>query len=750
MRKILSSSLAVLFAVIVAASPSALFAQALADRVPADALLYVGWKGADTPGTGMQGSHFEAVLKDTNFKAVLDDVMPQVLNKLSNGDPDAQTKFKAIMSLAEPLWRHPTAIFIQATGEAQMPFRAGVICQAGAGVKDLVKQINDHAAQGGQDAKQFIQASESGDLVVVSIGMPTPNLLPEPGGETLAKDAAFAATLKQTVSDPFVVGYVNVEGILGTVDRAVAEQQNDQAAQIWSRVREATGFDGLKRAAFAGRFDGKDWSSAAFVEAPAPRKGLVALFDAKPISPEVMKMIPSTAATAQVVQFDFAALFKEIRNVAMAVDPRAAQGFDQAMGAIQMTIAKNPITDVLEPLGDTWVMYSDANVAGNTPQGFVIVNKLDDAAKAQAGLNGVWFAATNVVNGMQRGGGGARRGRAAQGQPPPAGTQPQGPVALTQEKVGNLTISFAQTSAIGVGWTVNDGKLIIGLSKDGIAKAAAAPTPAQGIDQNPKFAALKQKLAGGEITSFKFLDLPVTAPVMYEKALQGLTSLRELAQQQGITLPEKLLPSMETIKANVAPVAQVTWSDASGFHMKSFKPFPGADAFSNAPNGVMAQGGAAGVAAGFLMPSLARSREAANRVKCASNMRQIGQAILLYANEHKGQYPPDLGTLVMTEDITVECFVCPGGATRIPPNRAGMKPQELADWVNKNSDYVFAGQGLNMNKAPAEQVVLYEKPQAHRNDGMNMLYADGHVEFQVQRMADQIINNLQKKAPPAP
>src|SRR5215472_6482665 len=41
----------------------------------------------------------------------------------------------------------------------------------------------------------------------------------------------------------------------------------------------------------------------------------------------------------------------------------------------------------------------------------------------------------------------------------------------------------------------------------------------------------------------------------------------------------------------------------------------------------------------ILLPSLNRARETANRVKCASNLRQIGQAILLYANENKQQYP---------------------------------------------------------------------------------------------------------------
>ena len=41
----------------------------------------------------------------------------------------------------------------------------------------------------------------------------------------------------------------------------------------------------------------------------------------------------------------------------------------------------------------------------------------------------------------------------------------------------------------------------------------------------------------------------------------------------------------------------------------------------------------------ILLPSLSRARETANRVKCASNLRQIGQAMLLYANENNGNYP---------------------------------------------------------------------------------------------------------------
>src|SRR5688572_32600044 len=41
----------------------------------------------------------------------------------------------------------------------------------------------------------------------------------------------------------------------------------------------------------------------------------------------------------------------------------------------------------------------------------------------------------------------------------------------------------------------------------------------------------------------------------------------------------------------------------------------------------------------ILLPLLNRAREQANRVKCASNLRQIGQGIQMYANENKGNFP---------------------------------------------------------------------------------------------------------------
>src|SRR3989440_11883639 len=42
---------------------------------------------------------------------------------------------------------------------------------------------------------------------------------------------------------------------------------------------------------------------------------------------------------------------------------------------------------------------------------------------------------------------------------------------------------------------------------------------------------------------------------------------------------------------------------------------------------------------GILLPALARARFQANLTACASNQRQLGAALLMYANENRGLLP---------------------------------------------------------------------------------------------------------------
>jgi prepilin-type N-terminal cleavage/methylation domain-containing protein/prepilin-type processing-associated H-X9-DG protein len=212
----------------------------------------------------------------------------------------------------------------------------------------------------------------------------------------------------------------------------------------------------------------------------------------------------------------------------------------------------------------------------------------------------------------------------------------------------------------------------------------------------------------------------------------------------------------------------------------------------------------------ILLPSLNRARETANRVKCASNLRQIGQAILLYSNENRGSYPktfgqiaaavtPTWGTgnvaqsdpflngsgvanndvtaalylLLRTQDITAEVFTCPssngekwdfGGGANTALNwsnwnsTAGVKKNLSYSYQNPYPDNNAINSGFKLNNSlTAEFAVASDinpgtvgqndnvlsvdttssatlmragNSNNHDEDGQNVLYGDGHVEFQ--------------------
>jgi hypothetical protein len=64
-------------------------AQPLADRVPGDALIYIGWSGSDSMGPGYAGSHLEAVLKDSKLSELVNEALPRLFKQIAAKEPGA-------------------------------------------------------------------------------------------------------------------------------------------------------------------------------------------------------------------------------------------------------------------------------------------------------------------------------------------------------------------------------------------------------------------------------------------------------------------------------------------------------------------------------------------------------------------------------------------------------------------------------------------------------------------------------------
>ncbi|HEV7301462.1 MAG TPA: prepilin-type N-terminal cleavage/methylation domain-containing protein [Tepidisphaeraceae bacterium] len=206
----------------------------------------------------------------------------------------------------------------------------------------------------------------------------------------------------------------------------------------------------------------------------------------------------------------------------------------------------------------------------------------------------------------------------------------------------------------------------------------------------------------------------------------------------------------------------------------------------------------------ILLPSLNRARETANRVKCASNLRQVGQGLLLYSNENRQAYPRTVAAgataavtvftgaasndpfsgaagagdadrpanndvtaalflLVRTQDMGTEVFTCPSsseekdqlteaatlrgnftGTTNLSFSVANPYPTTTVvgngyRW-NANLGPEFAimadrnpvgstGANVAINTASAQTAVKNANSKNHGQDGQNILFGDGHVEF---------------------
>lgn len=115
---------------------------------------------------------------------------------------------------------------------------------------------------------------------------------------------------------------------------------------------------------------------------------------------------------------------------------------------------------------------------------------------------------------------------------------------------------------------------------------------------------------------------------------------------------------------------------------------------------------------------------------CASNLKQIGIAILLYQQDHQQSFPPDLGALQVTEAIQTSVFFSPSTKYTLPEYATGreitaQQLDQLGAWVTANSDFGYVRPATNLPDANA--VLCYEKGDYHGGDGTDILYGDGKV-----------------------
>ena len=144
-------------------------------------------------------------------------------------------------------------------------------------------------------------------------------------------------------------------------------------------------------------------------------------------------------------------------------------------------------------------------------------------------------------------------------------------------------------------------------------------------------------------------------------------------------------------------------------------------------------------------PIISYSRERTNRVHCASNLRQIGQGIVLYANDHGGRLPDDLSLLVLHADLDPGALVC---AASIEERATGNTTEEVAanSLKREHCSFIYLGKGL-VFPASDDLILAHEYDENHEGAGMNVLFGDGHVDWFTLEQAKAMIAKQQAQPP---
>ncbi len=707
----LSLLLAIVFAPLLAS------AQPLADKVPADTLLYVGWRGADAMGPGYAQSHLKSVLDASDFSQLVDEFFPQLMARIAQADPDAAQVLPIISALSKPMWKHPTTwcfhgVDLPAAGGAEPFPRVFILCDAGtdapqvaATLRRLVDQIKNPPVP--------VNLINQGNLVGICVGNMPPTLdalIKGNAAPSLAADAGFKSVMAPVTHDPVFAFYINIEGALAATEQAIKTFAPPEVQAKWPSVREALGLQGLKRFAYAGGFDGKDWTESAFLASPAPRQGFLANFGSTPISADVLKLAPKTSVVVSAARFNLLGFVNAATTGLAQFDPGLGQQAEGFLGQLNQMLGFDLRKDFLGAFGEEWVAYTDPNTGGYGLAGSVLVNHLADPARAEQSLSRLEATANGMLAAALQ--------------------QEHMSVSFQTRIVGDATLHYLAIPLVTPTWTISDGNFYLALYPQAAAAAldfVAKKGPS--ILDNADFIALRKRLNGDKADAITFVDLARTAPVNYGAWL-AVSRLLGIADLFGVKSPIMVLPPLATLMEHLAPGGSVSWADDAGWHVKSLYPFPGSTLFTTDPISTYytsASGAAPAFAVSILLPSLSRARETANRVKSGSNLRQIGQATYLYASENKGQCPPDLGTILKTQDVTPQVFLSPRGTNEFPDNLTAGTPDQRAAWINEHADYVYLGKGKMVDRLRADEPLAYEKLELGDQQGTNILYGDGHV-----------------------
>ncbi len=699
----------------------------LADRVPSGAILYAGWAGTDAAGEAMDGTHAEAVLSASNLPELFEEYLPRAAAALArqSGDRDAEAMTRTITDLAQMAWRHPTVIAFGGVDwnspvvDGDPLPRIMIVCNAADEAPQLRASVNELFRRMGQPELAFVVSEQQGH-VYLAIGYSEMDMaqLTQEGARGALATGDFAQVATPTFESldgaPLFVGYLNMPALVEVVQQGMERDEGAEAVAEFREGFNALGLNGVGRLVVASGFVGESFETAAMLELSPDRQGLTRLLppSGAGLDAATLAAIPGDASLAAAGRLELDQLVDVARSLVTRFDPDNAQQFEQAVGFVGQLVGTDLERNLLDQFGPTWAAFTSPRIGGDLSSG-VVVNAPKDRDLLRRGMASMSINLSSV-------------GTEALAEE----TDGNGRIPGRSVEVDGTWLHVLNAPLIAPTWTVDEERLYLGFYPQHVA---AARMIGGGFEESDAWASIREMADGNEPVGFTYANLPETARSSYGQVLALMQLATGAADTFGGNIrlepPTIVLPPLPTLMEHLTPSMSVSWVDDDGIHFRGREPFPLSNLLSGTGGGAVA---AVPAMMGVFVPALGEAREAARKVQSASNMRQFGMGLHMYADEHDLRFPATLDAL-LDEDygLTRELFDNPRSDDGVALELAAdPELEEAPSNISRTGSYLYAGGDLHLlDLRDAGQVAIAWEDPDFFYDGINVLYADGHVEF---------------------
>jgi hypothetical protein len=687
----LSIGFAPLDTAVAASSP----AEDLMKVLPDDVLGFVATSGGDSLEADFEKSILGRMWYDPGVKTFRDSVKTELLTKLEQemGESDAGETINTVESMVKLVLSRPIIL-----GAAQKPADEGPPVY-GFAILDA-RQRKDELVSGLSKLESFADDGDIVDITVGSAKMHAPSDADDVpvywgwvGNRFVIglNDSQGLAIKNLSSPRPTVPGclksvqgngdalaaYCNVQGVIGVVKAVLSEEATPEDMNLVVTALKQLGLDNIEGAGARVGFAGPDMVSNSLLEMPAPRTGLFA--NLKPIDMSMFDMVDAGAMNASALNCDLGGIYDTVLGTIKTVAGEDFAEVEQGIAEIEAELKIKIRRGLLESLSGEVVFYSLGGGGSvlSPMGGFVIIAGLDDARLWEETMTRLGEYAAEKSEGMVQVSSQVQDGRTVH-------TWAVMPLAMAQ---------------IMPTWTIVGDNVVIGSSP--MVCTRAVEQAGSGTNSIRGTEGFKKVTAGlpANLISLRYSDSKLQLTQLMTGLQQVWPMATMFATKAELKLP-MILPNLSHIIEDVGPSSQYSWFDDRGMH------------FRYRGTGIEPSlGGVAGVAFGMgvLMPALGRARQQARGVASMSNLKNLGLATIMYADDHDGKLPENFEQMW-------EYY---------KNSKLLESPQKPVGFDGPS--YIYVKGHSRKVKSPHRQIVIYENPEYLR-DNIPALFLDGHVE----------------------